>query len=243
MRCVKTEISRVCHKYEDRRCQEQVPVWQLAGTTAYFFVSKLAIDVDGAPRAYHPLDKRRPDNHTKALDWLTSLSPSDRHGIQGQEDDKGPEPGFIISGTSLENTAYPTNDTRHWVDAEAIPYIVLTGNFPSAVGRPNVKLGDCAMVIDLSSGKMSGAIYADSGHAVGEGSLKLAKNLDLDPTASRLPPKVTGFDRVNFLHITFPGAHISPPWPVDEIQRVATESFNRWGGMQQVRICFPEVPA
>jgi hypothetical protein len=170
---------------------------------------------------------------------LVNLSQSDRHGIQG-EDGIGPAPNFLISGTSLHNDQYPKNDTRHWVDAEAIPYIVLTDYFPGAPPKPRVRLGDCAMVIDLKTGRLSSAIYADGGNAVGEGSLKLALNLGLDPTASKHPPKVTGYDRVEFLYITFPGANVLPPWDVDEIERVATERFMRWGGTAQVKACFPD---
>ena len=242
MDCTKVEIGKVCHEYRDGHCQDLTPVWQLNGNDAYFFVSKLAIDADGAPRAYHPRDKNSPDNHTRALDWLINLSPSDRHGIQG-EDGIGSEPGFVVSGTSLHNDDYPKNDTRHWVDAETIPYIVLTDYFPGAPPKPRVRIGDCAMVIDLKSGKMSSAIYADGGNAVGEGSLRLALNLGLDPTASSHPPKVTGYERVDFLHITFPGAHVPPPWDVNEIERVATEHFIRWGGTAQLKACFPNVPS
>ena len=239
MTCDKIDISRVCREYRSGHCQELTPVWQLKGSDAYFFVSKLDIDADGAPRAYNPKDEKPPDNHTKALDWLRNLSARDQHGIQGR-DGVGPEPGFVISATSLHNDEYPKNDTRHWVDAETIPYIVLTDYFPAAPDKPRVRLGDCAMVIDLKSGNMSGAIFADGGNAVGEGSLRLALNLGLDPTASSHPPKVTGYHRLDFLYITFPGAHVAPPWDVSEIQKTTTEKFKQWGGMAQVRACFPD---
>src|SRR5436309_1068698 len=205
MSCDKIEIAQVCHVYDHRRrvCSKRIPVWQLPGTEAYFFVSKMAIDVDGAPHAYHPLDKRPPDNHTRALDWLANVSVSDMHGIQGQ-DGIGPETGFYISGTSLENRAFPLNDTRRYVDAETIPYIVLVNPFPSSSFSPHMQLGDCVIVVDLKSGLSSSAIFADTGRAVGEASLKLAKNLRLDPTASRHPPKVIGDDRLDLLYILFP---------------------------------------
>jgi hypothetical protein len=239
LNCDKIKVSDVCKTFDHRRrrCAQTTPVWRLPGKSAYFFVAKMAIDVDGAPRAYHPLDKNLPDNHTKALDWLANLSPSDRHGIQGTTG-VGPETGFIVSGTTLENPAFPLNDTRHWVDAETIPYIVLVSNFPRSPRLPKIKPGDSAMVIDLRSSASTSAIFADVGSAVGEASMKTAVNLGLDPTTSRFPPKVRGFDQ-DFLYIVFPDSKINPPWNTDEIERVARDRFERWGGMEQVKSCFP----
>jgi hypothetical protein len=239
LNCDKIKVSDVCKVFDHRRrrCAQTTPVWQLPGKSAYFFVAKMAIDVDGAPRAYHPLDKNPPDNHTKALDWLANLDPSDRHGIQGR-DGIGPEPGFVVSGTTLENPAFPLNDTRHWVDAETIPYIVLVSNFPRSPRVPRIQRGDSAMVIDLRSSASTSAIFADVGSAVGEASLKTAVNLGLDPTTSRFPPKVRGFDQ-DFLYIVFPDSKINPPWNTDEIERVARKRFESWGGMEQVMSCFP----
>ncbi|HKQ51987.1 MAG TPA: glycoside hydrolase family 75 protein [Pyrinomonadaceae bacterium] len=240
MSCDKVKVSDVCKEFNHQTgtCAHTTPVWQLPGKRGYFFVAKMAIDVDGAPRAYHPEDKRPPDNHTKALDWLANLSTSDRHGIQGKDGAVGPEPGFIISGTALGNPAFTESDTRHWVDAEHIPYVVLVSRFPRNPSLPRVKLGDCAMVIDLSSGKSTSAIFADVGAAVGEASMKTALNLGLDPTQSHFSPKVRGFDQ-DFLYIVFPDSKISPPWNTDEIETLARDRFQQWGGMDQVRNCFP----
>jgi hypothetical protein len=239
MDCGKIKVSDVCKTFDHRRrrCAQTTPVWRLPGKSAYFFVAKMAMDVDGAPRAYHPSDRQPPDNHTKALDWLANLSPSDRHGIQGR-DGIGPEPGFVVSGTTLENPAFPLNDTRHWVNAETIPYIVLVSNFPRAPHLPRIQRGDCAMVIDLGSSNSTSAIFADVGSAVGEASMKTALNLGLDPTRSRFPPKVRGFDQ-DFLYLVFPDSKINPPWNTDEIERVARTRFESWGGIEQVRSCFP----
>lgn len=241
MSCEKVKISDVCDIFDhkNKRCTETTPVWQLPGKEAYFYVSKMAIDVDGAPHAYHPLDKKPPDNNTKALDWLANLSTSDRHGIQGKGGAVGPAPGFVISGTSISNPAFPENDTRHWVDAETIPYIVLVSKFPRATGLTQIVGGDCAMVIDLKSGLSTSAIFADVGSAVGEASFKTAVNLKLTPSKSSFPPKVRGFDRKDFLYIVFPGSKIKAPWNTDEIERVARERFEKWGGMVQVKSCFP----
>jgi len=244
MSCNKIQVTKVCHKFDGKKhaCVESIPVFQLTGNSAYFFVSKLAIDVDGAPRAYHPKDRNPPENHTKALDWLANINSDDLHGIQG-DDAHGPERGFFVSGTALTNPAFPENDTRHYVDAETIPYVVLVSSFPRLSNLAlNTRKGDCAVVIDLKTGARSAAIFADVGRAVGEGSLKLALNLGLDPTKSKRPPKVTGFDRVDFLHIVFPNTLVPPPWFPDEISTKAEAAFEKWGGMQQARACFPKIP-
>jgi hypothetical protein len=144
----------------------------------------------------------------------------------------------------LSNPKFPENNTRHWVDAEQTPYVVLISSFPRLKNPTlNVTKGDCVMVIDLKTGANSPAIFADVGSAVGEGSLKLALNLGLDPTKSRTPPKVTGFDRVDFLHIVFPHTEVRAPWLSKEIEATAEAAFQAWGGWLQARECFPTLPS
>src|SRR4051794_9614653 len=81
------KIGSVCHEwdYKNKKCAQKIDVWQVPGTNGAHFFSKLAVDADGAPRAYHPNDKKPKQNSGKAYDWLANLSPSDRHGIQGQD--------------------------------------------------------------------------------------------------------------------------------------------------------------
>ena len=184
-------LGHACHEwdYQANSCRETISVHRVAGTHAAHFVSKLAVDADGAPRAYHPTDKRRPDNHTKAFDWLSNINPNDLFGIQGQNGAVGPHPGFHISGTSLFDAQFPENDTRRWVDAGEVPYIVLSGrSFPWPGGNV-VRPGCLAFVVDTISGHSTGAIYADVGRAVGEGSVALALRLGLTPFYSNIIPK------------------------------------------------------
>jgi hypothetical protein len=47
-----------------------VAVLRGKGERAFFFLSKLAIDADGAPRAYHPALPRRPSGSPPGLDDL-----------------------------------------------------------------------------------------------------------------------------------------------------------------------------
>ncbi|MER9414030.1 hypothetical protein [Mesorhizobium sp. M0589] len=225
-------IGLVCSEwdYAHKKCAAQVEVRLVQGSKSPFYVSKLAVDADGAPMAYHPDDMG-------SYDYLANVSKSDLYGIQGKDGAVGPEPGFYVSGTSLSNPAYATNDTRHWVDAATIPYFVLNRqDFP----KFSIPLGSIATVVDLASRKRTGAILADTGHAVGEGSIALAVKLGLSPFSKKHPPKVVGFDAPRFLYLLHPDRSVDPPWPVDQIQSAADAAFRDWGGDAQLDALFPK---
>jgi hypothetical protein len=229
------KIGKVCHRwnYQAHACAETTDVLSDRPDVA-FYVSKLAVDADGSPRAYHPGD-------TGAYDYLANIAVSSLFGIQGQGS-VGPAPDFYVSGTSLSDPRYPsTRDTRHRVDAGLIPYFVSPASLPVPPGRA-FKLGALGFVIDLKTGGWSGAIYADSGHAVGEGSIALAKGLGLDPFSKRHPPKVVGFDGKQFLYMVFPDVRIAPPWTEAAIRTQARAKFDAWGGEARLRALYPNCP-
>ena len=245
--CVK--IGTVCHvwDYPARRCKQTTDVWQVRGQKSAYFLSKLEIDADGAPRAYHPLDRNPPANAGRAFDWLANLGSSDRHGIQGEDGAVGPAPGFVISATSVMDGRYPVKDTRRYVDASSIPYVVLPkGAFPLPTGCTTLENGCVVCVVDTKTGGYSGAIFADVGRAVGEGSIRLAQRLGLNPFSPSRWPKVVGFsgdanDR-RFFHLVFPDAKIAAPWPVEEIQAQADALFESWGGAARLKAIIPRLP-
>src|SRR6478672_475871 len=88
--------------------------------------SGLAVDADGAPRAYHPDSRRGLDalaTAGKPGNWWGVAC--DERGIpflQGADD---PAPGFYVSTTALQDSRFPVHSCRRYVNAEAIPYIVL----------------------------------------------------------------------------------------------------------------------
>lgn len=238
------QIGIVCDEwdYRAKRCASQIPVFQSPGSTACYFTTKMAIDADGAPKAYYP-GEYFPSNTHGAFDWLDNLNPADRHGVQGQ-DARGPAAGFLVSGTALVDDRHGSNDTRKYVDASSIPYVVLTGAsaFPNPAGMLLQK-GCIVFVTDTSTGIYSGAIYADVGRAVGEGSIALALMLGIDPFDRRRWPKVTGgVSDKRIFHLVFPHEIVAPPWPVDEIQRRALALFQRWGGEVALKDIFPRMP-
>jgi hypothetical protein len=174
---------------------------------------------------------------------MANVSKSDLHGVQGQ-DGVGPAPCFYVSGTTLENTAFNNRkDTRRYVDASAIPYIVLPkSTFPVPAGSA-LRDGCVAFVVDTKTGGSSGAIFADVGRAVGEESIILAWWLGLDPFYASMRPKVKGFSGKRFLYLVFPDVVVAPPWPVGIIQQQAETLFKGWGGEAQLRALFSSLPA
>ncbi len=239
------QLGTVCDgwDYEAKKCASQVAVFQRPGTDACYFTTKMAIDADGAPKAYYPGEYYPANNHY-CFDWLDNLNVDDRHGTQGQDGAVGPANGYLISGTALTDKAdFPANDTRCYVDASMIPYVVLTGgSLPVPAGLVLTK-GCVVFVADTNTGNYSGAIYADVGRAVGEGSLALALMLGINPFSKKHFPKVVGGigDRRTF-HLVFLKDIIPPPWDVPTIQQKAKQLFDAWGGEAVLRGLYPKMP-
>jgi hypothetical protein len=99
------EDSGPCEKQEVSRVGE-VSIWELPKNSAFFYEAGMAIDADGAPKAYHPEDKGLDSlsNAGQPGDWYGIVTDSgDRDGnpiIQGSDD---PAPGFYVSPTSLQS--------------------------------------------------------------------------------------------------------------------------------------------
>lgn len=145
-------------------------------------VTRLAIDVDGSPRAY-AFD---PKDEYKALDYARNAC---RNSVRGHfsenvvvfKDGKpyvqetGPHKGMLIAKTSLRLKPSVDNDTdiTAYVNPEVYPYFVLQSN-----GAMGMRLGDIAYVENSDTGQFCFAIFADIGHnTCTEGSLKLVQNL------------------------------------------------------------------
>ena len=211
----------------DRQRFHEVPIWQLQGRQAFFFVSGMAIDADGAPNAYDPegagLDDLANAGVPSHWDGITT----DRDGnplIQGESD---PSPGYYISCTSLSNQSKKFTDPTRYVDAAKIPYVVLPKELAD---RGGARLGDFAVVMNLRNGKSSYAIYADIG-TMGEGSIALADNLGIWSDARR------GGEPDGILYLVFPGSGNLQPRAIDEIQSEAEKLLHNWGGIEKLASC------
>jgi Fungal chitosanase of glycosyl hydrolase group 75 len=197
----------------------------------------MAVDVDGAYRAYHPNNRMGLDSIEHAGhpgDWWALATdtgtPRGRPVLQSKND---PAPGYYVSMTSLFDTSVQNErDPRRFVDAVSIPYVVL----PPA-GFKHAKLGDFATVVNLRNGKVAGAIVADESAPelpMGEGSIDLANALGIDSN-----PRSGGVEK-GMAYVIYPGSGNGKPRALHEIVSASQANFQRWGGVQTLRGCLNE---
>jgi len=211
----------------DRRHVDEVKIWHVPDTNAFFLIAGMTIDADGAPNAYHPDDS--------GLDELANAgSPghwngivTDRHGnpLVQQEDD--PFPGYYISCTSLADKTKEFSDPSRYVDSTKIPYVALPEEIAQ---RGGAQLGDFAFVVNLRNSKSSFAIYADIG-TLGEGSVALAETLGISPNARH------GGESDGVLYLLFPGSGNMKPRTSGEIQSEGENLLLDSDGIEKISSC------
>lgn len=216
-----------------------VVVWSTSGHRhAIFYKSGLAVDADGAFRAYHPDDRLGLDSLVHAghsENWWALVTDNEKRNgrpiLQRQGD---PAPGFYVSTTALYDPDNPNvRDPRRYVDASEIPYIVL---HPKALNF--ARLGDFATVVNFQNGKTSAAIVADdstSNLPVGEGSIALAKALGINSD-----PRSGGTERDDVVYIIYPGSGNGRPRGLQEIAANSKRLFEAWGGLEQLKVCLAD---
>jgi Fungal chitosanase of glycosyl hydrolase group 75 len=202
-----------------------VRVRRRRGERAFFFVAGMAIDADGAPRAYHR------NGSPPGLDFLANAGHpgnwwgivTNRHGEPVVQSTSDPAPGFYVSTTALQDPARRERDPRRYVDSSTIAYVVVPALL---LARAGVRLGDFAVVRNRRNGKIAHAIVADTGPAgkIGEGSIALARTLGIPPS-----PKHGGQDG-NVVYVVFPGSGNRRPRPQKDIEEHAGRLLERWGG-------------
>jgi Fungal chitosanase of glycosyl hydrolase group 75 len=212
-----------------------VVAWSVvASPPAFFYKSGLAVDADGAFRAYHPNDRLGLDSLSHAGhdgNWWALVTenekPSGRPVVQLESD---PAPGFYVSTTALYDRDNPNlRDPHRYVDAATIPYVVL---HPVALNY--AKLGDFATVVNLQNGKISAAIVADESAPnlpVGEGSIALAQALGIDAS-----PRTGGKDG-DVVYLVYAHSGNGRPRELEEIVANAKKLFDAWGGLERLNAC------
>ena len=206
--------------------------WSCAslGVSAFVYEAGMAVDADGAPRAYHPKDLGLDSlvhagypGHWWALATDTGKS-SGRPVIQRKGD---PAPGYYVSMTSLYDANIPSERNPHrFVDAAHIPYVVLP-----PIGFKHAKLGDFATVINLRNGRVASAIVADESAPdlqMGEGSIALARALGINPN-----PRTGGTDD-GVAYVIYPGSGNGQPRTLTAIVATAQRHFQTWGGRRML---------
>jgi hypothetical protein len=211
-----------------RKVAQQVP-----NHSSFIYRTDLQIDYDGAPNAYHPQGRK-----AGALDHTANAGkPGNWYGIV-TEDGKSsgvpyvqqagidPRPGFYTSSTTLQDrTVSRATDPRRYVDASAIPYIVLP---PKAMKAAKAKPGDFAAALNLKTGEIEYAIFADvgPGNLLGEASLYLVQRLSAG-TRGKLDVAI----------VVFPGSRKEPAWPLalEDIRAEGARLLGEMGGVDELR--------
>src|SRR5215468_11134730 len=212
---------------------------KLPNSQAYFYaITRMAIDADGAPNAYHPQDKGIdalanagfPRGNWEAILVVDPAKPNEPF-VQTE----GEFAGYFVSQTTLQDRSLPVTDIRRYVDARQVPYIVFPGGFFALKGTGN--FGDVGMAMNIDNGKESPFIVADAGPQnapLGEVSIRLAENLG----GMNVNPRTgAGMPRGRFVYLVFPRTKSDPAWPVssEQLQRRTQELLTSIGGWERVR--------
>lgn len=214
-----------------------IPVWDWSESKSFYgFVSKMAIDADGSPRAYHPQNKGLDDLAYAGSTgnwWALVTDNGEKSGnpiIQGSDD---PYPGYYISTTSLNDRRYALDDPKRYVNSEKVPYFVLP---PEIIEITGTELGDIAYVYNQRNGKGCFAIFADTGprNKLGEGSMYLAEQLGIPNN-----PRSGGQD-ADVLYLVFPFSGNRQPRSIKEINSIGDALMKKAGAYRFVDECFPK---
>lgn len=211
-------------------------VWSCSSSEvkALTYKSGLAIDADGAFRAYHPNNRFGLDtlNHAgHPGNWWALATdngkPDGRPIVQRAND---PAPGYYVSMTALFDRAIPEeSNPRRFVDAATIPYVVLPPE-----GFKYAKLGDFATVINLQNAKTAGAIVADESAAelkMGEGSMALAVKLAVNSN-----PRTGGVEH-GIAYVVYPDSGNGKPRSLSDIASISEHQFRRWSSQRNLNAC------
>jgi len=229
-------VSRVVNEKFKLFRQHRIVAWSCASSSlsAFFYVAGLAVDADGAFRAYHPTDRLGLDAIAHAGHpgnwWALATDTGETNGRPVRQGKGDPAPGYYVSITALYDAAnLNERDPRRYVDAATIPYVVL----PPA-GLKHAKLGDFATVVNLKNGKIAAAIVADESAPelkLGEGSIALAEALGIDSN-----PRYGGTDE-GVAFVIYPGSGNGKPRALEEIIANSQHEFQTWGGLDKLHAC------
>lgn len=229
-------------KAQDFTCFEEafekegdVAVYKVHDTlNVFYFLSGMAIDADGSPRAYHPEDTGLDALKHAGKDghWWGIATYEDSLGqeIPFVQDSLAPYPGYYVSTTSLTDARYREWDPRKYVNSEEIPYVVLPARLAKATGT---RLGDFAYVYNRANGKSCAALYADTGPAgkLGEGSLFLADSLGIDSDPRR------GGIAEDVFYLVFPGSGNTRPRSYEVIRKKVKKLLEESAGKEIYQEC------
>jgi hypothetical protein len=213
-----------------------IVAWSCASPShsAFAYAGGMAVDADGAYRAYHPTDRRGLDALEHAGHpgnwWALATDTGETNGRPVIQQKGDPAPGYYVSMTSLFDATIPNErDPHRFVDAAKIPYVVLP---PEGLGHAN--LGDFATVVNLKNGKIAAAIVADESAPdlpMGEGSIALAGALGIDSN-----PRSGGAEQ-GIAFVIYPRSGNRKPRTLEDINANGEHLFQAWGGIEKLHGC------
>jgi hypothetical protein len=215
--------------------------WRVYETTdvcAAVFRSRMAVDADGAPKAYHHNDSVALDylaNAGRPGNWWALVTDTGTaHGqpiVQGAGD---PAPGYYVAMTSLTNPGVSQDKPAHYIDASTIPFVVLPGGgrFKHFTSLKPLKLGDVGVVYNRQNGQMCFVQFAETGPAdkLGEASIALATALGINAN-----PKNGGIGTKEVVYVVFAGSGVGRGLTVAEINARAQPIFEQWGDFARLK--------
>jgi Fungal chitosanase of glycosyl hydrolase group 75/D-alanyl-D-alanine carboxypeptidase len=209
-------------------------VFETTDVNAAVFRAKMAIDADGAPKAYNSNDSIALDslvNAGRPGNWfgvVTDTGRSDGEPVVQKQGD--PAPGFFVSATTLTNPGFARESPLHYVDADTIPFVALPGGgrFSQFTSQKVLRLGDLGVAFNKANGKMCFAMFVDIGPSkkIGEGSIALARALGIPPS-----PKTGGTDARQVVYVVFASTGVGRGLTVQEINDKTQPIFDSWGGL------------
>lgn len=187
----------------------------------------IQIDADGAPNAYGPARNAR-DHHGIGIDSLESAcyppGAADPLGQEDWQDILVPDPndptvpflkpdGFYISKTTLADENKADIDEGKFLDATALPYIVMPQFWIDHMG---MALGDLCVLIHSKVARPVVAIVGDFCPFIedlGEMSVRTALAIGAHKASPRDGPL---FPRGSILMRMLKGSLMENPWPLSE---------------------------
>lgn len=182
--------------------------------------------------------------------WAAALASGDYSGVKvvgfamegGKPRVQGPGdplPGeAYVTTTTLTVPGTPAGAQRRYVDAAAIPYVVISASYAKSY---KLAPGDLVAVYRPATGRLAYAVYGDC-CSLGEGSVRLHQDLGADPIVVRdgvRRAKRGIADKVAFVALT--GARTTPTldaaaWRA-EIQAKGEAALAALGGLAAVKAC------
>lgn len=225
------------------------------GSAYIFSVTKVKVDADGAPNAYHPDDVGLHCTRGagfKGLDcpanagypterwWPTALAPDPTNPARAFVQPAGNEfAGFFVSRTSLRdpNPAKAVTDPKKYVDSRTVPYVVFPGQFHLKKGTGTI--GDLGYAVNRTNGKRSPFVVAEIGPStatLGEMSIALAEAMGgTNPN----PRTGAGAPTGRMVFVVFPNSGKTHRWPLTNEQMTtrAGDLLGASGGLEAVLAC------